>query len=357
MNEKLEQQQLPAIVVEGGMVGAIVKAELDTQIMTARANPRHIARVSDNIMSLATLDEMTAAECIYAMPRAGKPIRGPSIRMAEIIYSQWGNCRVDARVIQIDRVNKMVVAEGTFHDLETNAATRQVVQRRISGKNGRLYNDDMIVVTGNAACSIARRNAILAGVPKAVWRKAYESVEKVIAGDVKTLATRRDAAIKAFGTYGVKPEQIFAVLDRESVDEITLDDLLTLQSMFAGLKSGESTVEELFDPRRAPQDFEVLQNPLKDDPAPDSPPVSHTATEGGRGESGPASAASNEAAAPVQNSKAELLQKAYQLGVEHKAAGHRRNAIPGEFRAADRTDEATAWLAGFDGKPLEGGLL
>ena len=83
-------------------------------------------------MSLATLDEQTAADCMYAMPRGGKPIRGPSIRLAEIIAQQWGNCRVEARVIAIDRENKVITAEGTFHDLQTNSAMRSVVQRRIS---------------------------------------------------------------------------------------------------------------------------------------------------------------------------------------------------------------------------------
>ena len=200
-------------VVEAGMVSTMVRAELDTAISTARQYPRHMASVRDNILSLVQLDEQTAADCMYAMPRGGKPIRGPSVRLAEIVAQQWGNCRVDARVIAIDRVNRVVVAEGTFHDLQTNSAMRSVVQRRISDKRGRLFNDDMIVVTGNAACSIARRNAILAGVPKAIWRQAYDAAEKVVAGDIVTLGERRDKAIKAFATYGVKPEQIFGVLD------------------------------------------------------------------------------------------------------------------------------------------------
>ena len=126
----------------------------------------------------------------------------------------------------------------------------------------------MIVVTGNAACSIARRNAVLAGVPKAVWRRAYEASEQVVAGDIKTLATRREGAIKAFATYGVKPEQVFAALDVKGVDEITLEHIPTLLGMFSALKNGESTVEEMFDPRRSAsaRAFDVVSNPLKDEP-------------------------------------------------------------------------------------------
>src|SRR5262249_28257677 len=148
-----------------------------------------------NILSLATLDEQTATECIYAIKRGTKPLRGPSIRLAEIIAQAWKNNRVEARVVQIDRTNKVIVAEGTFIDLEGNTAVRASVQRRISDKYGRLYNDDMIAVTGNAACSIARRNAILAGVPKGVWRRAQQEAERVIKGDVMTLAEGRDKAV------------------------------------------------------------------------------------------------------------------------------------------------------------------
>jgi hypothetical protein len=260
------ENTLPAVMNETGMVGTMVRAELDSQIATARLYPRSVKSAIDNIASLATYDEETAAECMFALPRGGKPIRGPSVRLAEIIHQSWGNCRVEARVIAVDRVNKEIVAEGTFHDLETNAAMRSVVRRRISDKRGRMFNDDMITTTGNAACSIARRNAILAGVPKVAWRKAYEAAVKVVAGDIKTLSTRREGAIKAFAAYGVKPEQIFAVLNVESLEGITLEDIPTLQGMFSAIKNGETTVEEIFDARRgAGRAFDVVQNPLKDD--------------------------------------------------------------------------------------------
>ncbi|WP_276200615.1 hypothetical protein [Chelatococcus sp. XZ-Ab1] len=241
--------QLPVGYEGGGMQSlavALSRAEVDTQIATARAMPRSIQRAVQNILTLATLDEETAEECIYALPRGGKPIKGPSVRLAEIIAGQWGNCRVGARVVHVDRFEKYIEAEGVFHDLETNTATTARVRRRISDKNGRVFNDDMIVVTGNAACAIAKRNAILGAVPKAVWRKAYTAVESVLAGDVKTLVERRDRAMKAFAAFGVTPEQIFTALDVQGVDDITLDHMATLTGMHSSLKTGEATVEEMF---------------------------------------------------------------------------------------------------------------
>lgn len=224
----------------------LARAEVDQQITTARAYPRSITKAVQNITSLATLDEQSAEECVYALPRGGKPITGPSVRLAEIIASQWGNSRVGARVVHVDRKEMFVEAEGVFHDLESNTATTARVRRRISDKKGRLLSDDMIVVTGNAACSIAKRNAILGGVPKGVWRKAYDQVEAVLSGDVQTLAERKERAFKAFAAFGVTPEMLCASLGIGGPDDITVEHIGVLTGMRSALKNGEETVETMF---------------------------------------------------------------------------------------------------------------
>jgi len=263
---------LPAGYNEGSasLAVSLARAEVDQQIATARALPRSISRAVANILSLATLDPESAEECIYALPRAGKAIKGPSIRLAEIVAGQWGNCRVGARVVHVDRLEKYVEAEGVFHDLETNTATTSRVRRRLSDRKGRLLSEDMIVVTGNAACSIAKRNAILGGVPRAVWRKAYEQVEQVIAGDIKTLAERRDVAFKHFAAWGVSPEQIFQALGVAGLDDIGLDHLSTLQGFRSAIKNGEETVETLFAPVKAverPSNAEAIERLANGKPA------------------------------------------------------------------------------------------
>lgn len=244
MNDIVE---LPATTAQSvSMVGQLVKAEIDTQIATAHAYPRSVAKVVKNVLSLVTISPAAAEECGYALPRGGKPILGPSIRLAEIVAGQWGNCRVGARVVHVDRFEKYVEAEGVFHDLETNTATTARVRRRIVDSRGNLYNDDMIVVTGNAACSIAKRNAILAGVPKAVWQEAYDAAIKTVKGEVKTLPERRAAAFKTFAAFGVKPEMIFEALEVGGEEDIGLEEIATLLSMHKAIKDGEEKVETYF---------------------------------------------------------------------------------------------------------------
>lgn len=232
------------MVAEQGMVAILNKSEIDQQIATAHRFPRSLKQFRDEAMQMVTLDESIANECIYALPRDGKTIEGPSARFAEIIASAWGNSRAGARVISDQ--GEFVTAQGVFHDLERNVAITYEVQRRITDRNGRRYKADMIGVTANAACSIALRNAILKGVPKAFWASMYDEARKVIMGDVKTLANRRAAAIANFVRYGVTLEQICAQLGVAGQEDITLDHLVILRGLLTALREGDTTPEEAF---------------------------------------------------------------------------------------------------------------
>lgn len=232
-------------LADASLAGTIAQVEIDTLIQTARRFPRSISRAVKAMTDLATLDEQAADECVYSLPRGGKTIEGPSIRFAELCAQSWGNCRVAARTTVIDRGDKFVEAEGFFLDAETNVATLARIRRRIVDSKGRLYNDDMILVTCNAAQSIARRNAILAGIPKQVWRRPYEASRQVIMGDIKTLGNRRAEAIKAFQRFGLGEAQVLALMGVKGVEDIDQERLVPLRGMYSSLHNQEVTVEDL----------------------------------------------------------------------------------------------------------------
>ena len=179
--------------------------------------------------------------------RAPAPIRGARVRLAGIIA--LGQLRLQARIVSIDHINKIVTA-GHLHDLQARHH-QATAERRISTRTV-AFGDDMIAVTCNAARSIARRNAILAGVPRVIWWQAYQQCEHVIAGDVTTLVVRRAEAIKAFAAFGLKPEQIFALLEVKGEADVGLDELVTLRGSYMALKNGEMTVEEFLASRAPP---------------------------------------------------------------------------------------------------------
>lgn len=242
MNDTVEEREL--VTAESGTVALLNKSEIDMQIATAHKYPRSIKRFRDEALAMVTLNESIAQECIYSLPRDGKTIEGPSARFAEVVASAWGNSRAGARVVSDQ--GDFVTAQGVFHDLERNVAITYEVQRRITGKNGRRFSPDMIGVTANAACSIALRNSILKGVPKAFWADMYEQARSTAIGTVQTLANRRSRALAVLQKMGVTPAQVFAFLHIEGEQDITIEHLSTLFGITTALKDGDTTPEQAF---------------------------------------------------------------------------------------------------------------
>jgi type II secretory pathway component PulC len=52
--------------------------------------------------------------------------------------------------------------------------------------------------------------------------------------------------MKAFVIYGVKPEQIFTLLNVKGEEDITIDHLVTLKGMLTALQEGETTPDQMF---------------------------------------------------------------------------------------------------------------
>lgn len=241
MNAAVEEGRL---VAEDSTISLLNRSEIEQQIATARRFPRSVKKFRDEALQMVTLSESIAEQCIYALPRDGKTIEGPSARFAEVIASAWGNCRAGARVV--DDTGEFVTAQGVFHDLERNVAITYEVQRRITNKRGQRFGADMIGVTANAACSIALRNAILKGVPKAFWEDMYTEARKVIMGDIKTLANRRADAVATFQKFGVSAEQICVKLGVPGIEDVGLEHLVVLRGLLTAIKEGDTSAEETF---------------------------------------------------------------------------------------------------------------
>jgi hypothetical protein len=229
-----------------GALAEITRAEVDMQIATAKRYPRSLRRFKQLAMEMATLDEETAASCFYALPRSGKTIEGPSARFAEIIAVAWTNLRCGARIISAGQ--NLLTSQGFAHDLESNVGVTIETQRRITNSKGQRFNDDMIVVTGNAAASIAYRNAVLKVVPQAYWKSVFQAAKQTAIGNAVTLSARRQSAIEFLAKMSVSEKQILDVLGRNGVEEITLDDLGKLRGFITAIKDGDTTIEEAFSP-------------------------------------------------------------------------------------------------------------
>lgn len=241
-----ETQELE--VINADTIGAIERAQIDVQIATARKYGRILSNVKAKMLSFATLDEETAQSCFYTLPARkggeGKPIKGPSVRLAEIALACYGHIKAGSRIIADD--GKFITAQACVHDLENNVAIAIEVKRRVTTRDGKRYSDDMIATTGNAACSIALRNAAFRVVPRALVMPVYEEAVKVAVGNIKSLTTKRAKVIERLKAAGATEARILAAVDASKIEDIDLEKMETLIGLGTAMKDGSISLEEAF---------------------------------------------------------------------------------------------------------------
>lgn len=229
----------------GGGLAQFNREEIDMQVATAHRFPRSIKQFRQEVGEMACLDEETAGTMFYALPRGGKKIEGPSARFAEVVGAAYGNLRYGARIVGIE--GNFVVAEGVCFDVQKNVSATVHVRRRITNKEGRKFDDDMIQVTGNAACSIALRNAIFKVVPMGLVKDIYEQAKLTSIGKAKSISEQRHKMLDWFAKTGATQEVVLASLGRAGLDDVTQDDLILLRGMVNAIKEGDVTIESAFD--------------------------------------------------------------------------------------------------------------
>ena len=246
--EVLQDQAQPQVM----QIDALERANVDSQVATAKQYPRDIRRSIDNSIVMATMDKETAQSCGYALPRGNKPITGPSVHLAKIIVSNWGNMRTEAKVVQI--TDRQIISRGTAWDLETNVASAFEVRRAIIDKYGKRYSDDMITVTGNAASAIAYRSAVVSVIPKSITDKIYRSAQNFITGDLSNedkLKKSRAEWIEFFkNEYNITEEEVVKLCGKQTITQIRSNEIALLSGIHQSLKDGDTTVEEIMKPYR-----------------------------------------------------------------------------------------------------------
>lgn len=260
-----QPETLAMEVVSPSVVELIERAQTDVQISTAKKYPRpDLSVIKKRMVSEATADIETAQACFYVLRRGkgadAKEIRGPSIRLAEIAWTAYGNLRAGATIIDND--GKMITARGICHDLQNNVFISIDVKRRITDKYGKTFSEDMQVVTGTAACSIALRNAIFKVIPGALINQVYNQAVKAAIGDAKTLSQRRNDAFAAFEKLGVSADRVLNTLGRTNKEDVTLEDLETLIGLHTAIREGLQDIDEAFPekPKVKAPDFQSAQS-------------------------------------------------------------------------------------------------
>jgi hypothetical protein len=119
--------------------------------------------VVNEVLKYPDKDLTFAVGFIYAVPRAGKIIRGPSVRLAELLRYLWGGIWLEA--VDVIEHGDFVVAKVVGVDVLNGNLSCEIVPERIVDRHGRRYDVDGILNAKRSALAKAKRNVVLDLIP------------------------------------------------------------------------------------------------------------------------------------------------------------------------------------------------
>lgn len=179
-----------------------------------------------------------------------KVVEGISIQGAMVLAREWGNCTYQIALAGESKSSWMF--EATFIDLEKGAAFPRLYQQN-KGRMGGNYDEqrgmDMVFQRGQ---SMAIRNAVLAGMPEWLKRRSFDAATGAVKDEAgPTLRQSLEKCAQSFRALGVSVEQLEVNLDKRH-DDWTSDDLVTLRGLYAAVKDGQVSLDDIFPKERAP---------------------------------------------------------------------------------------------------------
>jgi len=190
-----------------------------------------------------------AENAIYAYPRGGSQVSGPSIRLAENIAQNWGN--IDFGIIELSQVDGESQVMAYAHDMETNAKSTKIftVKHERKARGAIIKLDDSRDVYELVANMGARRlrACILAVIPQDIVEDAVEECEKTLHGDNdEPLKDRISKMLTKFEAIGVTAEMVETRMQK-SVDALLAIDIVNLGKIYKSINDSMSKVDDWFE--------------------------------------------------------------------------------------------------------------
>jgi len=222
-------------------------AEVQAAYVIAKKFPRNQHDSYMNILE-ACKRPFLAEQAMYAYPKGGSLVTGPSIRLGEVLAQSWGN--LDCGVREISQSNGVSVAEAYAIDLQTNTRVTKIfhVPHVRDTKKGRQKLTDARDIYELVANQGSRRlrACILAIIPGDVTEAAVNQCKKTLETGEVPLADRIRAMIIKFDGLGVKVEHLEKRLGHK-LDATIPQEIVTLQGIYKAIKDGFSGREDFFD--------------------------------------------------------------------------------------------------------------
>lgn len=193
----------------------------------------------------------------YRFPAGGSTIEGPNVRLAKALANRWGAVAFGVEVDKIE--GDRVYMTATCVDLVSLVVVRrghtQVLApppKKFADKADQRARWEAMQI--QSAGSKTLRGAILDCLPAWFVGPAFEAALAASRQNVlkqgQTIETARDEAIRAFGGWKVSRAELEALLGAPVV-EWGPKEIAELRDVARSVKSGETTIDEVFAEARA----------------------------------------------------------------------------------------------------------
>lgn len=218
-------------------------AEVKAKIFLAKQFPRDEVFSLQKILQECTRPKL-AELATYSYQRGDTVVKGPSIRLAEVIARHWGN--IESAVIELEQRNGESSVMTYAWDLETNYRDDKVftVKHERGTKKGNYTLTDPRDIYEMVANNAARRKRsnILAVVPGYVVDEAIEACQKTLEATMskgEDLETTKAKMLDAFKVFDERIDK--AVLETKigkEYDKFNVKDVVKMRNLYNAINDG-----------------------------------------------------------------------------------------------------------------------
>jgi hypothetical protein len=330
----------PERVSEGAMVAMAAPTPIERVIGAQQvAVYRDEQKVLEKIKFLAAA---AGSDWMYRFPVKTKDggtdfVEGASIKLANDLARLYGNCEIDTRVMDLGD-SWLIYAR--FTDFESGFSMTRPFQQRKSQRGMRAQNDRALDIAFQIGTSKAIRNVVVNSL-QTFADFAFEEARNALVQKIgKNIEGWRERTVQGLANKKIELVRVERVMGRAAA-QWTAPDIARVVAMMQSIADGMTTADEAFPPLEQ-QESQPARSPEA------QPAVGDQGTGTPDAASGLSAAGAPAAGAPGAPSDTEVA--AYARGIEAKAKGHVRKALPGEYR--NDGPAAEAWFRGYDGEPL-----
>lgn len=221
--------------------------EVQASFVIAQKFPRSEQQCYTEIIN-ACKRPFLAEQAMYAYPRGGTLVTGPSIRLAEAMAQSWKH--LDFGIEEVSQSNGVSVAKAFCIDLQKNTRSTKTfyVKHERHTKRGITKLTDPREIYELVANQGARRlrACILAILPGDVVEAAVDQCKKTLESSDIPISDQIRKMVLAFDEIGVKVEHLEKRLGHK-LDATIPAEIVILKGVYKSLKDGMANREDFFD--------------------------------------------------------------------------------------------------------------